>query len=202
MRLDYIEVKDANNCKTKDTFRVAGTPRITIETYPKDTLVGIGEQVELGFKYLKGDTTKVQSILWSPTEGLSCTDCRRPIASPYIPILYTARIQYNNNCYDIDTTRIWHTLDELFIPNAFSPSNPNSENQTFRIYSNHVLRAKLVIFNRWGEKVFESDQAHKIGWDGTYKGEPLKYDVFTYWAEITYLDGRKVSRSGEVTLIR
>ena len=59
-----------------------------------------------------------------------------------------------------------------------------------------------MIFNRWGEKVFESNYAQNIGWNGTYKGETMKYDVYIYWAEDTYLDGPKVFKSGVLTLIR
>ena len=201
-RLYHIQVKDANNCKTNDTTRVNGTERIEIQVYPKDTLVGLGEPVELAFRYLKGDSTKVQSFIWKPSDGLSCTDCRQPIASPYVPMLYSIEVTYNVNCYDSDTARIRHTIDELFIPNAFTPEGPNIENQTLRIYSKNIYTAKLSIFNRWGEKIFESNEAHRIGWDGSYKGEKLKYDVFVYSAEVVYLDGRKVIKAGDVTLVR
>ena len=164
-------------------------------------MVGIGEPVKLGYEYLKGDPNKVQSLIWKPSEGLSCTDCSNPIASPYVPMLYRLTLTYNN-CYASNTARIRHTIDELFIPNAFSPDGSNIENRTLRIYSRNIYTAKLSIFDRWGEKVFESNEANRIGWDGTYQGEKLKYDVFVYTAEVTYLDGRKVVKAGEVTLVR
>ncbi|MBL7788369.1 MAG: gliding motility-associated C-terminal domain-containing protein [Chitinophagales bacterium] len=201
-RLYHVQIMDANKCLTRDTHRVKGTEKIEIEVYPKDTVVGMGEPVELGYRYIKGDSTKVQSFIWKPGDGLSCTDCRNPIATPYVPMIYTIEVIYNDNCYHSDNARIRHTLDELFIPNAFSPDGPNIENQTLRIYSNNIYKAKLSIFNRWGEKIFESLEAHRIGWDGTYKGKKLNYDVFVYSAEIIYLSGRKVVKSGEVTLIR
>jgi gliding motility-associated-like protein len=201
-KLYNIQVRDANNCITIDTIKVKGTERIEIEVSPKDTLVNIGDPVELSFIYKKGDTNKVNSFVWKPSDGLSCTDCSRPIASPYISMNYYIEIRYNDNCYTRDTARIRHRLDELFIPNSFFPESSNPENQTFKIYSNHLQKATLKIFNRWGEKVFESNNAQNIGWDGTYKGEPMKYDVYIYWAEVTYLDGRKVIKSGDLTLIR
>jgi gliding motility-associated-like protein len=201
-KLYNIQVRDANNCITIDTIKVKGTERIEIAVSPKDTLVNIGDPVELNFIYKKGDTNKVNSFVWKPSDGLSCTDCSRPIASPYISMNYYIEIRYNDNCYTRDTARIRHRLDELFIPNSFFPESSNPENQTFKIYSNHLQKATLKIFNRWGEKVFESNNAQNIGWDGTYKGEPMKYDVYIYWAEVTYLDGRKVFKSGDLTLIR
>jgi gliding motility-associated-like protein len=201
-KLYNIQVRDVNNCFTKDTIIVRGTERMEIEVNPKDTFVYIGDPVELSFIFKKGNVNKVNSFVWKPSDGLSCTDCYRPTATPYVSMIYYLEVRYNVNCFVRDTARIQHKLDEVFIPNTFSPSSPNPENQTFKIYSNHLLKATLKIFNRWGEKVFESEEANKIGWNGTHKGEPLKYDVYFYWAEVIYLDGRKVIKSGDLTLIR
>jgi gliding motility-associated-like protein len=199
-----VQIKDNNGCIIKSSTKVRGSKRIEIEAYPKETITLPGEPITLGFNYTKGDSRNVQSILWKPSDGLSCTDCANPIATPYTPMQYSVTIFYNNLCSATEVINIRHTNQnsELFIPNSFFPESSNPENQTFKIYSNHLQKATLKIFNRWGEKVFESNNAQNIGWDGTYKGEPMKYDVYIYWAEVTYLDGRKVIKSGDLTLIR
>lgn len=111
-------------------------------------------------------------------------------------------IKYDNICYSKAFNKIQYFLDELYIPNSFAPNSSIIENQYFKVYSNNIFKAKLQIFNRIGEKVFETDHADKNAWDGRYNGEPLENGVFTYWAEITYLDGRKVIKTGDITLIR
>jgi gliding motility-associated-like protein len=199
-----VQIKDNNGCIIKSSTKVRGSKRIEIEAYPKETITLPGEPITLGFNYTKGDSRNVQSILWKPSDGLSCTDCANPIATPYTPMQYSVTIFYNNLCSATEVINIRHTNQnsELFIPNSFFPESSNPENQTFKIYSNHLQKATLKIFNRWGEKVFESNNAQNIGWDGTYKGEPMKTAVYIYWAEVTYLDGRKVIKSGDLTLIR
>ena len=62
----------------------------------------------------------------------------------------------------------------------------------------------VVIYNRWGEKVFTSVDLGK-GWDGTYKGKPAADGVYTYLAEYTgFRNKRKqtFSKKGKITLLR
>jgi gliding motility-associated-like protein len=66
----------------------------------------------------------------------------------------------------------------LFIPTAFTP-NDDGSNDVFRINSGSIQTANIQIYNRWGEKVFETDDA-RSGWDGTYKGLLCQTDYFVY----------------------
>ena len=63
-----------------------------------------------------------------------------------------------------------------------------------------------TIFDRWGEQLFEvrnfqpNDPA--FGWDGTFKGEDMDPSVFVYMIEIAFVDGRKITYKGDVTLVK
>lgn len=71
----------------------------------------------------------------------------------------------------------------LFIPNAFTPNN-DGLNDVFRAVSAcPVEYFKMLIFNRWGEMIFESDDISR-GWDGTKHGIPCPGDGYVY--KITY----------------
>jgi gliding motility-associated-like protein len=59
----------------------------------------------------------------------------------------------------------------------------------------------MKIFNRWGELVFESSNGFE-GWDGTYRGQLVMPQVFTYTSTITFLDNSQVHKAGSVTVIR
>ncbi len=59
----------------------------------------------------------------------------------------------------------------------------------------------IHIFNRWGEKVFESVDPN-FCWDGTYQGKLLDTEVFVYSVSATYKDGTKTNKTGNITLIR
>jgi gliding motility-associated-like protein len=57
------------------------------------------------------------------------------------------------------------------------------------------------VYNRWGEKVFESTSLDD-GWDGTFRGKDVNNAVFVYYLEATFIDGSEVTKKGDVTLIR
>lgn len=78
----------------------------------------------------------------------------------------------------------------LFIPSAFSPGNGDGLNDRLYLYGNGIKKMSLIVFNRWGEKVFESDHV-TMGWDGIYKNEPQPSGVYSFSAEDKYLNGEQ-----------
>jgi gliding motility-associated-like protein len=87
-------------------------------------------------------------------------------------------------------------------PNAIIPGDP--QNGTFRIYGAYFKNYKLMIFNRWGEVIFESTN-QKEGWDGTYLGEPMPIGVYpylvTYDSEDPSID-KHYKKEGSVMIIK
>jgi gliding motility-associated-like protein len=70
--------------------------------------------------------------------------------------------------------------NDVFTPNAFTPNGDNLNDQ-FQIFGDPCKEgAHLQIFNRWGSKVFETDQPFKEFWDGNVAGEPAPGGVYTY----------------------
>ncbi|TAL57928.1 MAG: gliding motility-associated C-terminal domain-containing protein, partial [Bacteroidetes bacterium] len=88
----------------------------------------------------------------------------------------------------------------FYIPNAFSP-NGDGENDIFYVRGNCIKELTFIIYNRWGEKVFETTDP-KICWDGIYKGKPLNTAVFVYYMEATLTNGEKINRKGNISLIK
>ena len=58
-----------------------------------------------------------------------------------------------------------------------------------------------MVFNRWGELVFESRDPY-VGWDGTYKGEQQEMEVYDWLLNATLNNGQDIFRKGNVTLLR
>lgn len=94
---------------------------------------------------------------------------------------YTIRLIISNNggCSDSFNVSIC-VLDTvaLFIPTSFTP-NDDGSNDVFKIESGNVAAAYIQIYNRWGEKVFDTDNP-KQGWDGTYGGNICPTDYYVY----------------------
>ncbi len=93
----------------------------------------------------------------------------------------------------------------LDFPNVFSPTSEIKENKVFLPYfkdASEITEYKLVVFNRWGQKVFESNKLAE-GWDGNFEGNPSPIDTYTYYAE--YNRGGCSDRTrvkGSVSLLR
>jgi gliding motility-associated-like protein len=91
----------------------------------------------------------------------------------------------------------------VYISNAFSP-NTDQTNDAYTVYSRHVGKFQMLIFNRWGEIIFESIDKN-IFWDGNYIGEPMPIGVYP-WI-ITYEGDSKEYKGpykmeGSVSVIR
>jgi trimeric autotransporter adhesin len=90
--------------------------------------------------------------------------------------------------------------DQIYIPNAFTP-NGDGRNDVLKIYGYVVDQVQFMIFNQWGEKIFEASSQNS-GWDGTYKGKPQPSGVYMYVCKIITRDGKTVIRKGSINLIR
>ena len=87
------------------------------------------------------------------------------------------------------------------LPSAFTPDY-NGINDLFRIkYPFPAKEFKLTIFNRWGQKIFETSDMLK-GWDGKFNGMEQPMDVYAWIVSITYTDDKRENKKGLVTLVR
>jgi len=90
--------------------------------------------------------------------------------------------------------------DGVFVPNTFTP-NGDAHNDYFKVYSNVTKTIRWMVFNQWGEKVFEANDI-QAQWDGTYKGKPQPVGVYVYVVSGMLTDGTKVSQKGTFNLVR
>ena len=119
-----------------------------------------------------------------------------------------------NNC--IDTFILSSGVEALSeggiqIPNAFSPNSSGSNGGLFTggetdndVFHPIIIGAdeyELNIFNKWGELLFVSTDVN-IGWDGYYRNELSKQDVYVYKIKVRFIDGRFETYVGDITLLR
>ena len=121
---------------------------------------------------------------------------------------YTVQITYPCGCTAISppVNFLHHTpvsppVCGLFIPSAFSPNNDGS-NDKLRVIEHDVDLVDFVVYNRWGEKIFEAFDVNQ-GWDGTFMGQKVDQDVFVYYIEARCINsGEVIYKEGNVTLVR
>ena len=101
----------------------------------------------------------------------------------------------------VDTIKTKTLIDQIFVPNAFNPNSSIIANRTLRVYGYVIKNMQMMIFNQWGEKVFESNDQSK-GWDGNYKGKPAPSGVYIYLLKLTSFNGNSNEMKGSINLIR
>lgn len=120
----------------------------------------------------------------------------------YYPLLLVTTAQ---GCTDTISKRVVILKDATFYaPSAFTPNN-DSYNDVFQVYGIDLEKGKfeMMIFNRWGEMVFHSED-YNYGWNGSMYGNKEACPDGTYVWKIRYTDGlgRYQTAYGHVTLIR
>ena len=106
-------------------------------------------------------------------------------------------------CIDIVSQQVSVAFNKLFPPTAFSPNATIEEDREFRIHSVGIIDEgyQLLIFNRWGEVIFESIN-QELGWSGKMKNDNFAPAGVYTWV-LQYLDfrGEKYKQQGTVTLL-
>jgi gliding motility-associated-like protein len=106
-----------------------------------------------------------------------------------------------NGCSNVDSVIVEVQLaDVIAVPNAFSPNN-DGFNDFFKVLGPGIESMNIVVYNRYGQKVFESGSQEKT-WDGSYKGKNLDTGVFAWYLEYKLVNGLTGIQKGNVTLIR
>jgi gliding motility-associated-like protein len=150
----------------------------------------------------------IVSYGWTPPQNLECIDCPQPIANPMRTTDYTVQVQDSHGCKNsgVVTVKVVCGDQNFFIPNTFSP-NGDGVNDVFYLRGSGLFRINsLMIFNRWGEVVFEKKNLSindpSGGWDGTYKGKKANPDVYIYQVEIVCNNGETIKYAGNVALLQ
>ena len=182
-------------------------------TQPTELIVNVGpdQTIDLGF------SANINSIFspfgaisyeWTPADGLSCTECPNPVASPVNTTTYTLTITDESGCTTTDEITIEVVKNRpIYIPNAFSP-NFDGNNDFFTVYSGPAAAniQAIRIFNRWGALVFEAQDIPlnepTLGWDGTFKGKQAQTGVYAFYTYVEFIDGEVILYEGDLTIVK
>jgi gliding motility-associated-like protein len=144
------------------------------------------------------------SYLWDLGDGTTSTDIDPSVTYgaegtySICLIAYTATSCTDTTCQTIEV--IEESELAIGIPTAFSPNN-DTHNDVLFVRGSGITSFTLMIYNRYGEKVFESNDL-SIGWNGNHKGKPENTGVFAYYLEYEYINGEKGSLKGNITLVK
>lgn len=197
-----IYVMDSPGCVFDTVLNVYQPFPVTVAINPQDSLIPLGASIQLLSTINNNSSQSINSYSWTPADGLNCIDCANPVATPFVTTDYYLTLNYGKNCTTYASNRIEVGPGAgVYIPNAFTP-NGDGVNDVFEVFGESLQSVGMTVFDRWGEKVFDSGTSQWAAWDGTYRGVMQPPGVFTYFVQLVYLDGSRATREGSITLIR
>ena len=165
-----------------------------------DTVICPGESLRLDARPFG------TNFLWPDGSTLSCWECLNPYAGPLTSTDYIL-IASNELC--ADSLQIFLFVDEtrrVFAPNVFSP-NADGINDYFYLQSpDFGIIHSLIIADRWGGIVFNSSQSsineELTGWNGYHKEKTCETGLYSWMADIEFIDGKREIFKGGILLIK
>ncbi len=114
---------------------------------------------------------------------------------------YYVFVTDSNNCTDTSENAIIYTvpLTELYVPNSFTP-NGDDHNELFEIYALNVQSFSMIITNRWGELIYQTEDIQKF-WDGKFEGRLVPQGDYLYFIELLGEDREKFITQGKINVI-
>lgn len=140
---------------------------------------------------------------WQPATGLNSTSVQSPMATLNNDIEYTVTITNSASCTTTDTVAVKLEFDgNIFVGNGFTPNGDGVNDRCYPILSGVRSLVYFKIYNRWGNLVFQTNDASpQNGWDGKYNGRLQPVGTYTWIAEAVDGNGNVIKRNGNVLLI-
>lgn len=149
------------------------------------------------------------SVSWMPDSiAAGCKDCLSLSVTPEQTTTYSVTLTDANGCTASDFVLVpVDSRRKVYVPNVFSPDNDGINDRLTVFAGAGVVRIRtFMIFNRWGESVYELHDFPpndlNAGWDGRYRGKPMDPAVFVWFAEVEFIDGNVELFAGDVLLTR
>jgi len=188
-----VYVTDSNGCTASDVLTVyVGQPPF-VNAGPDRDVAWLDQIHLLG-------STSGDVFWWTPEEYLSCSYCAIPEVLSAEPGWYVFHSLDDNGCEGRDSTYL-DVFYPIYVPTAFTPDN-DGINDAFFVQTGRLEGYRLIIYNRWGEEVFYSEDTEEV-WNGTSKSEThfCPDGVYLYSLRYEDQDGPHLIH-GHVSLLR
>jgi gliding motility-associated-like protein len=195
----YCIVTDSNGCKDSLPFNLMATssgPSLTLVHYSDTICKSCPDSI-----LVSGAPT----YTWTPSTGLSCTNCPNPIATISVTTTYTVIGTDSAGCETelVITILVENPCADYKVPNVFTPTNPGpfGLDNVFYIKTENLSSWSIIIYDRWGKEMYKSTNPYEY-WAGTTEGGKAVPDGVYYYLINSTCQGTTYKRDGFVQVIR
>lgn len=199
-----VRVTNQYGCKDTLSFFVNVTDvAVTAEVTGPDTIC-VGQTTRL-LATASGNAS-VYTYQWAPAATLDHADVADPVAEPQETTDYIVTVLGDGMCPASAKVTVYFMDTEcaepyIFVPKAFTPNGDNN-NDNFIVRGANIKELHFIVWDRWGEQVYETKDIDALGWDGTFKGKELTPDSYAWYLEVTCGNGATFVNKGNVTLLK
>lgn len=208
--LYILEAVDQTFCVTRDTIQVSESPdelEVTL-AHASEIFVAEGESTLLEIN-INLPSTEIASIIWTGPDDFSCSDCLSSMVSPSEDGVYYVEVTDIHGCTDLReiTVKLTDLKSDIYLPTIFNPAAVGDDSK-FTIFHDGSIEkiSSMEIFDRWGNKVFQSYDSYpgedSACWNGTANGQLLSQGVYVYQFVLEMSDGPTQTIRGQLTLLR
>lgn len=193
----YYTLSAENGCDSIVTVNLTITSLPIVNASASSLSIFKGDSVQL-------NANGALNYLWTPSDFLFCDTCATTFATPIETVTYILTGTDTWGCSSSDTIEIKVDVkcNDPFIPTIFSPNGKGpASNEMLCLFSNCVDEFRFVIYNRWGQQVFETTDVTKC-WDGFFNDTEAISGVYAYNLYLRQLDGTVLNKKGMITLVR
>ncbi len=194
---------DINGCTREiiDTLYDADIPNVSTDSTMVN--VNLGDSLYL----FVNDTINNALYQWSSISTFSCNTClntsTQPLSNGTIRLVATSK----DGCKDSLFIEVRVTKKRSFVLSNIMVYSSATGNKDLRYYAGKDVKAidKLEIYDRWGSKVYNGKNlvpgAQDLNWKGNYSGLEVNTGVYTWIAQVTYLDNVVIVHKGSLNVV-
>jgi gliding motility-associated-like protein len=203
-----LSVQDQNGCVVDSPVVIQDANPFFISSFTADTTIEYLEEMEV--MAMVNDTAGVTYTWYQINNGgtLITDSTYNFTITPSDPLVYQFTATNENGC-EVDSI-VQIEVEKPRRANAPTGFTPNGDgaNDYFYVQGDEKVGSVTIfrVYDRWGEMVFEGQNlevnVEEQGWNGTFRGQPASSGVYTWYADVLFLDGETIQIKGDITLLR
>ncbi len=199
-----VTVTNQYGCTATLSFTVNVTT-VDVEASADPYVVSFGDPSSI-LTATPGGNGTIISYSWTPAGTLESPNAPQTVATPTETTLYTVTVVTLDGCIATDTVTLTFrdspcATPFVFVPKAFTPNN-DQKNDYFIVRADGMTALKFIVWDRWGEIVYETYDPNDQGWNGTFQGKEHTSDSFAWYVWLTCGNGDIYEDKGNVTLLK